>query len=119
MTLEEFATHVKASLEVKGVRVVGALKEKVKKVAVLGGDGNKFFSQAKFKGADVFVTGDFYYHNAHDAMNLGLKIVDPGHNVEKVMKKGVALKLTQMCKEKGYGVNFIVSELNTDPFTFL
>jgi dinuclear metal center YbgI/SA1388 family protein len=119
MTLEEFARHVKVCLEVKGVRVVGALKEKVKKIAVLGGDGNKFFSQAKFKGADVFVTGDFYYHNAHDAMNLGLKIVDPGHNVEKVMKKGVALKLKQMCEEKGYGVNFIVSELNTDPFTFL
>ncbi|MED1205111.1 Nif3-like dinuclear metal center hexameric protein [Heyndrickxia acidicola] len=119
MTLEEFAIHVKNSLDVKGVRVVGALKEKVKKVAVLGGDGNKFFSQAKFMGADVFVTGDFYYHNAHDAMNLGLNIVDPGHNVEKVMKKGVANKLAQMSKEKGFNVQFIVSELNTDPFIFL
>ena len=38
------------------------------KVAVLGGDGNKYINQAKFKGADVYVTGDMYYHVAHDAM---------------------------------------------------
>ena len=62
----------------------------MKKVAVLGGDGNKYFQTAKFKGADVYVTGDMYYHTAHDAMMIGLNIVDPGHNVEKVMKQGVA-----------------------------
>ena len=69
-----------------GVRVVGDLNSTVKKVAVLGGDGNKYFQAAKFKGADVYVTGDMYYHTAHDAMMIGLNIVDPGHNVEKVMK---------------------------------
>lgn len=89
MTLEEFAGKVKTALEVDKVRVVGDLSAKVKKVAVLGGDGNKYFTQAKFKGADVYVTGDIYYHTAHDAMMQGLNMIDPGHNVEKVMKKGV------------------------------
>ena len=42
------------------------------------------------KGADVFITGDVYYHTAMDAKLDGLNIIDPGHNVEKVMKKGVA-----------------------------
>ncbi len=46
-------------------------------------------SHAKFKGADVYVTGDIYYHTAHDAMMQGLNMIDPGHNVEKIMKKGV------------------------------
>jgi dinuclear metal center YbgI/SA1388 family protein len=119
MTLEQFSTHVKASLEVRSVRVVGKLDSKVKKVAVLGGDGNKYFSQAKFKGADVYVTGDMYYHNAHDAMMLGLNIVDPGHNVEKVMKKGLAKILADVCTDKKYQVEFIASGVNTDPFTFL
>ncbi|MFE8695408.1 Nif3-like dinuclear metal center hexameric protein [Cytobacillus sp. FJAT-53684] len=119
MSLEEFANHVKQCLDVKGVRVVGDMASKVKKVAVLGGDGNKYFTSAKFKGADVYVTGDMYYHVAHDAMMMGLNIVDPGHNVEKVMKKGVALKLEEMCKEKGYEVSFIASEINTDPFQFI
>ncbi|MBP2241651.1 dinuclear metal center YbgI/SA1388 family protein [Cytobacillus eiseniae] len=119
MTLEAFAEHVKNCLDVKGVRVVGDLTSKVKKVAVLGGDGNKYFTSAKFKGADVYVTGDMYYHVAHDAMMLGLNIVDPGHNVEKVMKKGVAIQLEKMCKEKGYEVSIFASELNTDPFQFV
>jgi dinuclear metal center YbgI/SA1388 family protein len=119
MTLAEFAQHVKQKLEVKGVRVVGDLNAKVKKVAVLGGDGNKYFSTAKFKGADVYVTGDMYYHVAHDAMMMGLNIVDPGHNVEKVMKKGVTSQMRKMFQEKGYDVRIFPSDLNTDPFKFL
>lgn len=119
MSLEEFAAHVKKSLGVKGLRVVGDLQSKVRKVAVLGGDGNKYFMSAKFKGADVYVTGDFYYHVAHDAMMEGLNIVDPGHNVEKVMKDGVVKVMDKMCKEKGLEVTFMASKPNTDPFQFL
>lgn len=119
MTLKEFASHVKESLGVKGVRVVGDVNSKVRKVAVLGGDGNKYFMSAKFKGADVYVTGDLYYHVAHDAMMEGLNIVDPGHNVEKVMKDGVVKVLSKMCEERGLEVTFMASKPNTDPFQFL
>ncbi|MEK5390724.1 Nif3-like dinuclear metal center hexameric protein [Margalitia sp. FSL K6-0131] len=119
MTLEQFAQHVKTTLDVKTVRVVGNLNDIIKKVAVLGGDGNKYYQHAKFKGADVYVTGDVYYHTAHDMMNAGLNVVDPGHNVEKVMKNGVAQMLTKMCEEKGFEVSFIASDIHTDPFTFL
>ncbi|THE15441.1 Nif3-like dinuclear metal center hexameric protein [Bacillus timonensis] len=119
MTLEQFAHHVKDKLEVDGIRVVGSLTDRVKKVAVLGGDGNKYISHARRAGADVYVTGDMYYHVAHDAMMMGLNIVDPGHNVEKVIKKGVANVLTERFKEKKLEVSVITSELNTDPFQFL
>jgi dinuclear metal center YbgI/SA1388 family protein len=119
MTLAEFAEKVKKALDVDSVRVVGDLHSKVRKVAVLGGDGNKYFSQARFKGADVYVTGDIYYHTAHDAMMLGLNMIDPGHNVEKVMKKGVAKVLGELCKQADYEVAFIPSEENTDPFQFI
>ena len=34
---------------------------------------------------DVFITGDVYYHTAIDAKLDGLNIIDPGHNVEKVV----------------------------------
>jgi dinuclear metal center YbgI/SA1388 family protein len=119
MTLAEFAEKIKKVLEVDRVRVVGNLESKVKKVAVLGGDGNKYFSQAKFKGADVYVTGDIYYHTAHDAMMQGLNMIDPGHNVEKVMKKGVAQTLGELCQKAGFKVEFIPSEENTDPFQYI
>ncbi|PLR76983.1 Nif3-like dinuclear metal center hexameric protein [Bacillus sp. V3-13] len=118
-TLEEFARHVKTVLDVPAVRVAGNLNTKVKKIAVLGGDGNKYINHAKFKGADVYVTGDMYYHTAHDAMMMGLNIVDPGHNVEKVMKQGTATVLTRLSREKGYAINIFPSTVHTDPFQFI
>ncbi|KEZ51734.1 Nif3-like dinuclear metal center hexameric protein [Metabacillus indicus] len=119
MTLEEFAVHVKEALDVPFVRLVGNKEDKVKKVAVLGGDGNKYIHHAKRKGADVYVTGDMYYHTAHDAMMLGLNIVDPGHNAEKVMKKGVSDLLLSMCEEKKFEVGIYPSAINTDPFSLV
>lgn len=119
MSLGEFAEHVKEVLSVKGLRFVGNPDTRIRKVAVLGGDGNKYFRHAKRKGADVYVTGDFYYHTAHDAISAGLNIVDPGHHVEKVMKKGVAEQLAKQAEKLGYDVNFMPSNANTDPFTFV
>ncbi|RXI99419.1 Nif3-like dinuclear metal center hexameric protein [Anaerobacillus alkaliphilus] len=119
LTLKEFAQFVKKAFEVDGVRVVGDLNRSVKKVAVLGGDGNKYVSSAIFKGADVFVTGDMYYHVAHDAMMDGLMIVDPGHNVEKIMKEAVQNFLLTFLAEQKYDTEVVYSTLNTDPFTFL
>jgi dinuclear metal center YbgI/SA1388 family protein len=119
MTLEQFAQYVKERLDVKGVRVVGNLQDKVRKVAVLGGDGNKYIKQAKMRGADVYVTGDLYYHVAHDAMMLGLNVVDSGHNVEKVMKTGVQAQLQKKAEEKKFAVSVHASDIHTDPFFFL
>lgn len=119
LSLADFAAHVKKTLQVEGVRVVGDLSSKVRKVAVLGGDGNKYISQAKFKGADVYVTGDMYFHTAHDAMAMGLNIVDPGHHIEKVMKEGVTAVLKERCQEQNYDVQIIPSKISTDPFQFL
>ncbi|MFD2446089.1 Nif3-like dinuclear metal center hexameric protein [Bacillus sp. CGMCC 1.16607] len=119
ISLRDFVEVLKTALEVKKVRVVGDLDAKVKKVAVLGGDGNKYFPNAIYKGADVYVTGDFYYHTAHDAAAQGLNVIDPGHNIEKVMKKGVAKTLTQAFLEREYEINVFPSEIDTDPFQFV
>ena len=119
MTLEAFARYVKEKLEANGARMVGKSDAKVKKVAVLGGDGNKYIHHAKRMGADVYVTGDLYFHTAHDAMMIGLNVVDPGHYAEQIMKNGVAKKLTAMCRKKKYDVAVFPSDTNTNPFTFL
>ncbi|WP_110111367.1 Nif3-like dinuclear metal center hexameric protein [Bacillus sp. CGMCC 1.16541] len=119
MTLREFAQHVKKCLDVDGVRVVGDLDDKVRKVAVLGGDGNKYITNAKFQGADTYVTGDLYFHVAHDAMMMGLNVVDPGHHVEKVMRQGVVRVLENIFKEKNFDCTIFASEVDTNPFTFM
>lgn len=119
MTLRQFAEQVKKALDVPALRFVGKPDTVVKKVAVLGGDGNKYVTTAKRQGADVFVTGDMYYHVAQDAEALDLAIVDPGHNVEKVMIEGVVAYMQQACLQKKYDVQFIESTIRTEPFTFL
>ncbi|MFD1030742.1 Nif3-like dinuclear metal center hexameric protein [Metaplanococcus flavidus] len=113
LTLKEFAELVKEKLQVPFARVVGNWEDTVKKVAVLGGDGNKYIQQAKRAGADVYVTGDMYFHTAQDAEAIGLNIVDPGHHVEKVMIRGVANHLEM---NTNWQCEFLPSEVNTEPF---
>lgn len=115
MPLGEFCEFVKERLDVPALRVVGNKDEIVRKVAVLGGDGNKYIQQAKRSGADVYVTGDMYFHVAQDALAIGLSIVDPGHHVEKVMIKGV---VNHMAKRSNWHCEFLPSEVDTEPFRF-
>ncbi|KXH87419.1 Nif3-like dinuclear metal center hexameric protein [Sporosarcina sp. HYO08] len=119
MTLKQFAEHVKQIFGVPAARFVGDAHSIIRKVAVLGGDGNKYIGAAKRSGADVLVTGDLYYHVAHDAEAMGLSVVDPGHNIEKVMIEGVADYMQGACAEAKYDVEFIRSEVITEPFQFI
>ncbi|WP_438310975.1 Nif3-like dinuclear metal center hexameric protein [Sporosarcina sp. FA9] len=119
LTLGKFAEHVKSVFDVPAVRFVGNPSSIIRKVAVLGGDGNKYIHAAKRKGADVLVTGDLYYHIAHDAEAIGLNVVDPGHNIEKVMIQGVANYMTKACITAKYNVQFYESKIVTEPFQFI
>lgn len=119
MTLQQFAEFAKQQLDVPAVRVVGNLQSKISKVALVGGDGNKYIYAAKRAGADVFLTGDMYFHTAQDAQAIGLQIVDPGHHVEKVMIAGVAQKMATLCEDKKYQVEFVQSTIHTEPFLFV
>ncbi|MBD8031885.1 MULTISPECIES: Nif3-like dinuclear metal center hexameric protein [Solibacillus] len=119
MTLREFAEFVKVQLDVPCLRAVGPLDQPVQKVAIVGGDGNKYIRTAKFAGADVFVTGDIGFHMAQSAELDGLSIIDPGHHVEKVMIKGVAEKMATLCTDKKLPVEFLQSKVHTEPFKFI
>ncbi|HSU78824.1 MAG TPA: Nif3-like dinuclear metal center hexameric protein [Candidatus Angelobacter sp.] len=119
ISLKELALKTKSLFNLDGCRVVGDLDKPVKKVAVLGGDGNGFIHEAAFKGADVLITGDIYYHTAHDAILEGMSIIDVGHHVEQIMKKGVKELLDVFIAREGYEAEVLVSEANTNPFHFL
>lgn len=117
MTLGKFCEHVKESLDLKHLRVIGDMTKTVRKVAVLGGSGEKYIHAAKQKGADVYITGDMTFHMAQDAKELGLAVIDAGHYIEKVMKQATASYLKERLTESD--VETIVSETNTDPFLFI
>ncbi|MBC5637229.1 Nif3-like dinuclear metal center hexameric protein [Ornithinibacillus sp. BX22] len=120
-TLDEFVTKVKNVLEVNYVRVSGDSNRKVKRVAVLGGSGEKYFHSAIQKKADVYITGDMTFHVAQEAIEMGISVIDAGHYIEKVMKSATKQYLEQQIKEDATlnkSLEIIVSETNTDPFQY-
>lgn len=116
LTLGEFAEQVKSKLNVPFVRVTGEMDQEISRVAVIGGDGNKYIYDAKRAGADVLVTGDMYFHTAQDAETIGLSIVDPGHHVESIMKQGTVNYLSKLMEQEKKAPVFIASQLPTEPF---
>ncbi|WNB93501.1 Nif3-like dinuclear metal center hexameric protein [Bacillus sp. NEB1478] len=119
MNIEQFAEHVKKAFGIKNIRVVKGHNHSIKKVAVVGGDGNKYIYPAARKGADVLVTGDIYYHNAHDAQAEGLTIVDAGHHIERIMKSELKRVLEHELAERKYVTAVLESKIVTEPFTFM
>jgi len=118
-TLGEFVERVKSGLQVDKVRVVGDLDRPIRKAAVLGGSGGKFYSSAIFRGADVLVTGDIDYHTAQDALLAGIALIDPGHNAEKIMKDKVKEWMAAQLAEHKYQTPVHASQVNTEPFRFM
>ena len=118
-TLGELAERVKQAFGVSALRLVGDPGREIRKVAVLGGSGGRYIRHALFAGADVLITGDVDYHAAHDALAAGLSVIDPGHNVEKIMKPGVADFLNRRFQEKKWETVAVASSVDTEVFRFV
>ncbi|HEY4784719.1 MAG TPA: Nif3-like dinuclear metal center hexameric protein [Bacteroidales bacterium] len=73
-----FLKLLKERFDVPVIRHTKLLSRKISCVALCGGSGSSFLSDARKAGADVFVTGDFKYHQFFDAENRIL-IADIGH----------------------------------------
>ena len=114
-TLAEFSEKLKTRFDLSGLTVVSydqTLSQNITRVAICGGSGGKFYPDAIAKGADVYVTGDIYYHTAHDILSEGLLAIDPGHHIEVLFIKHVARVLREFKSD----VTIIESEALTNPF---
>lgn len=114
-TLDELCEEVKKTFQLEAVRVTGTSDTVVGKIAVLGGSGEKFIQQAIQKGADVFITGDMTFHQAQDAYEMGLSVIDAGHYIEEIMKHATKEYLEKECTT----IDCIVSTVNTNPFRYM
>ncbi|CCG90089.1 Nif3-like dinuclear metal center hexameric protein [Pediococcus pentosaceus] len=120
VTVEEFAKTLKKIFNLEGLRLVANdNKAMVKNVAVIGGDGGKFYPEMLKAGADVFVTGDVYYHTGHDMLADGINVVDVGHNVEKICIPKLASLFNEWKANNDWEVEIIESTVNTNPYQFI
>jgi len=98
-TLEALIAHVKAKFSLPFVSVYGAElleNKRVETVAISPGSGKGMYSYAVAAGAQVLITGDITHHEALDAREAGICIIDAGHyglehifmeDMEKKIKK--------------------------------
>jgi dinuclear metal center YbgI/SA1388 family protein len=118
LSLADFAIQVERDLGVSGLRYVGNPETLVSRVALCSGSGASLIHSAARIGADVLVTGDVKYHDARDAEDLGLALVDAGHfSTEIIMVTAVQQQLQQRLSDAGFdGCVVTACNIETDPF---
>ncbi|WP_410207375.1 Nif3-like dinuclear metal center hexameric protein [Fusobacterium sp.] len=80
ITVKEYADLVKNTFEIPRVRIISENIEKnIRKIAVVNGSGMSYWRKVKSLGADLFITGDIGYHEALDAKESGMSLIDIGH----------------------------------------
>lgn len=122
MTISECVEYIKKAFDVTGVRIVlpptTSLNDLVKRVAICGGDAGKYYKEAIKKQADIYITGDVYYHTAHDMQADGLTVIDPGHIIEKICIPKLADMLYVWAEKGEWALEIIKSQVATNPFIF-
>ena len=74
----DFLRSVKTIFGCEVIKHTALLHKKIKKVAVAGGSGSSFLRAAIAANADVFISGDFKYHQFFEAENK-IMVADIGH----------------------------------------
>jgi len=119
-TFGELAQHVKQVFGLDSLRMVHYqetdLQKPISRVAICGGSGQSFYKDALAKGADVYITGDIYYHTAQDMLSDGLLALDPGHYIEVLFVEKIVALLSQWKEEKDWDIDIVPSQASTNPF---
>jgi dinuclear metal center YbgI/SA1388 family protein len=110
-----FLKSLRKSLKTDSIRYTKLLGKKVKRVAVCGGSGRFLLNNAIGANADVFITGDFKYHDFFDADNKIL-VADVGHYESEQFTKELLLR---HLSEKFPILAARISSVNTNPIKYL
>lgn len=118
---EEFAKKVKETFNLDSVRLVSYDKSNpiISRVAICGGSGDDFYRAALDKKADVYVTGDIYYHTAQEMLTEGLLGIDPGHHIEVLFIDRLVEKFQTWSVEENWDITVLPAVSNTNPFYHL
>ena len=92
------------------------LEQMIEKVAICGGSGQSFYKEALAQGAQLYITGDIYYHTAQDMLSEGLLALDPGHHIEVLFVEKLVEKFQDWKVEESWEVEFLASQVSTNPF---
>ena len=110
-----FLKHVKSVFNCGCIRYTSLLKDKVQRIAFCGGSGSFLLPNAVQSGADLFITGDYKYHDFFDA-DKQLVIADIGHYESEQFTIEL---IGEQLKKKFVTFAVYFTELNTNPVNYL
>ena len=111
----EFLKSLKTKMKTSCVRHTELHKRTVKKIAICGGSGSFLLNNAISQQADVFITGDYKYHQFFDAEDK-IVIADVGHFESEQFT--IDLFYDILAPEFN-NVEFIKTTTNTNPVNYL
>ncbi len=115
METSEFLSYLKKQMNLQVIRHTDLVKDKIKTVALCGGSGSFLMNKAISQKADVFITGDFKYHDFFEA-NGDIIIADIGHYESEVFTKELILDALTKNFTK---FAFRLSKVDTNPIKYL
>lgn len=119
ITIEALIERVKEAYHVPFVRYANMdLRKKVKKIAIIGGSGEKYYKKALEKEVDLFITGDVSYHGAQDMIRDGLPFIDPGHFIENIFVEQMTSEITKWKEEENWSLTILPATKQEDVFKF-
>ena len=111
----EFLQELKKTFGCQMVKHTRLLGKPITKVAVCGGSGSSLLHKAIARKADIYISGDFKYHQFFDAENQ-IIIADIGHYESEQFTKEVFYELLTK-KFPKFAVH--LSAINTNPVNYL
>jgi dinuclear metal center YbgI/SA1388 family protein len=120
MSVAQLARKIKQRLGLKQVRVAGRSERLVRKAAVCSGSGASLLAEFMASEADVFISGDFRYHDARSVEDAGRALIDIGHFAsEHIIVEALHMRMKQAVAERGWRVEMIPCRIEQDPFEYL
>jgi len=105
MALEELAENIKTILGIEHVAVSSRTTGKVKKICLVPGSGASMIKMARREGCQVLITSDVKYHEACEALDSGLALIDPGHDgMESAAVDMLVSHLKEAGRNEGWNV---------------
>ena len=120
-TMGMLAVRIKEGLGLDAVRVTGNLSRKVKKVALCTGAGAEFIDDAVKAKCDVYVTSDIKYHEAMDAVDKDICLIDAtNYATENIIVPVIADYLRRKLENRSIDdIEIIESEVDGQTFTHI
>ena len=115
MSETDFLHFVKKQLKTACIRYTALQNKEIQRIAWCGGSGSFLLGEAIAQRADVFISGDFTYHNFFDADNQ-IIIMDIGHYESEQFTSEIFLDILTK-KFRNFAIQ--ISENNTNPINYI